>query len=103
LWRRAESEIEAERAPVETPLGSVLREQATRSVYSILDAMSERDRTLLILFELEGLSARRIASILETSENSVWVGLHRARERFRSAYLKRFGENAMGVADAEKA
>jgi len=103
LWRRAEGDLQAERPPVETPLGTVLREQATRSVYSILDDMSERDRTLLILFELEGLSARRIASILETSESNVWVGLHRAREKFRAAYLKRFGDSAMGMEDAEKA
>jgi RNA polymerase sigma-70 factor (ECF subfamily) len=103
LWRRAEGEIEADQSPVETPLGAALREQATRSVYSILDIMSERDRTLLILFELEGLSARRIAHILDIAENSVWVGLHRARARFRSAYLKRFEEGAPGVEDAEEA
>jgi RNA polymerase sigma-70 factor, ECF subfamily len=103
LWRRAERELEAEQPPVETPLGAALREQATRSVYSILDTMPERDRTLLILFELEGLSAKRIASILELSENSVWVGLHRARARFRAEYLKRFEEGAPGVEDAEEA
>jgi RNA polymerase sigma-70 factor (ECF subfamily) len=103
LWRRAEGELRTEHAPVETPLGAALREQATRSVYSILDGMSERDRTLLILFEIEGLSARRIASILESSENSVWVGLHRARERFRTAYEKRFDDGALGVEDAEEA
>jgi RNA polymerase sigma-70 factor (ECF subfamily) len=103
LWRRAESDIEAEQSPVETPLGAALREQATRSVYSILDGMSERDRTLLILFELEGLPARRIARILDMAENGVWVGLHRARARFRSAYLKRFEESAPGVEDAEEA
>jgi RNA polymerase sigma-70 factor (ECF subfamily) len=103
LWRRAEGELRTEQEPVETPLGAALREQATRSVYSILDTMSERDRTLLILFEIEGLSARRIASILEASENSVWVGLHRARERFRAAYEKRFEDGALGVEDAEEA
>jgi RNA polymerase sigma-70 factor (ECF subfamily) len=101
LWRRAAPEIEAEERAVETPLGTALREQAARTVYAILDEMSERDRMLLILFEMEGLSARRIANVLGTSENAVWVGLHRARARFRAAYSKRFGESETGDPDVQ--
>jgi RNA polymerase sigma-70 factor (ECF subfamily) len=103
IWQRAESELQTDQPPVETPLGTVLRERATRAVYAILEGMSERDRTLLILFELEGLPAQEISKVLAMSEGNVWVALHRARSRFRSAYLDRFEEPAPGVEDAEKA
>jgi RNA polymerase sigma-70 factor (ECF subfamily) len=93
LFARAEPELSDQRQPVETPLGGVLREQASRIVYSVLDSLSERDRTLLILFELEGLPVAQIGSVLEMSEGNVWVGLHRARARFRKAFTKRFGHS----------
>jgi DNA-directed RNA polymerase specialized sigma24 family protein len=69
-------------------------------VYQVLEAMSERDRTLLILFELEGLSGERIAEVLSISEDNVWVSLHRARIRFRKVYSKRFARE-LGATDVE--
>ena len=55
------------------------RAEASRLVYSVLNELSERDRTLLILFELERLCGLEIAAILGISEPNVWVGLSRAR------------------------
>ena len=83
--------------PAETPHESSTRQQATRVVYGVLDRLSERDRTLLILFELERLSTQEISSILDISENSVSVGLHRARGRFRKLLRKHFPEEAEGI------
>jgi DNA-directed RNA polymerase specialized sigma24 family protein len=60
-------------------------------VYAVLDDLSERDRTLLIMFELEGLPIHQIMDVFSITENNAWVSLHRARARFRKAYSKRFG------------
>jgi RNA polymerase sigma-70 factor, ECF subfamily len=91
LFSRAVPELQVERSVVPTPLGSALREQAASMVYAVLDQLSERDRTLIIMFELEALPIRQIMAVLSISEDNAWVSLHRARARFRKAYSKRFG------------
>ena len=96
LFARAVPELQVERTNTETPLAGALREQASSIVYAVLDKLSERDRTLLIMFELEGLPIAQIMAVLSISEDNAWVSLHRARARFRKAYLKRFGRE-MGV------
>jgi RNA polymerase sigma-70 factor (ECF subfamily) len=96
LFARAVPELQVERAASETPLGSALREQAAAIVYTVFDDLSERDRALLIMFELEGLPIEEIMTVLSITEDNAWVSLHRARVRFRKAYAKRFGRE-MGV------
>ena len=80
----------------ETPADSLQRQQATRIVYSVLNKLSERDRTLLILFELERLPTSEIATILELTENNVSVSLHRARKRFRKLLRLHHPDEAEG-------
>ena len=91
LFARAVPELQVERSTTETPLAGALRDQATNIVYATLEHLSERDRTLIIMFELEGLPIDQIMAVLSISEDNAWVSLHRARTRFRKAYLKRFG------------
>jgi RNA polymerase sigma-70 factor (ECF subfamily) len=92
LWRRAEPELKLQHDPELPALSeSFERAEASRQVYSVLNEMSERDRTLLILFELERLSGAEIAEIVGIKEANVWVGLSRARARFRKAFERRYG------------
>jgi RNA polymerase sigma-70 factor (ECF subfamily) len=58
------------------------RHQAERALYQVLDQLSERDRRVLVLFELEGRSGREVAELLEVKLEQVWVLRHRARSRF---------------------
>jgi RNA polymerase sigma-70 factor (ECF subfamily) len=51
-------------------------------VYRVLDRLPERDRQILILFELEELSGEEIAGLLGVKVGNVWLRMHRARERF---------------------
>jgi RNA polymerase sigma-70 factor (ECF subfamily) len=51
-------------------------------VYSVLSKLSERQRRMLTLFEIEGLSGEEIAALTGTKLSTVWVTLHRAREAF---------------------
>ncbi len=96
LFMTATPELQVERSVTPTPLGSAQRQQAASMVYAVLNRLSERDRTLLIMFELEGLPIAQIMAVLSISEDNAWVSLHRARGRFRKAYSKRFGRE-MGV------
>jgi RNA polymerase sigma factor (sigma-70 family) len=92
FWERGE-----ESAPdplsehVATPERLLERDEASRQVHAVLEKLSERDRSLILLFELEGMPAGAIAEVVGTSENAVWVGLHRARVRFRTAFLELYG------------
>jgi RNA polymerase sigma-70 factor (ECF subfamily) len=86
LWRRAEPELQLERdAGVPAVQEDFERADAARLVYSVLDQLSERDRTLLILFELERLPGREVSEIFGLSEPNLWVALSRARARFKKA------------------
>jgi RNA polymerase sigma-70 factor, ECF subfamily len=93
LWRRAEPELQLEHEPgAPAAQEDFERGEASRLVYSVLDGLSERDRTLLILFELERLPGAEIALILGVSEANVWVALTRARARFKTAFEHRYGD-----------
>ena len=92
LWQRAEPELALSPAePASEPLG---RAEASRVVYAVLDALKERDRTLLILFELERLPGAEVAAIVGTSEANLWVALSRARARFKREFERRYGDLA---------
>ncbi len=82
---------EAEKDP-RTPERSVASDRTRALLYELLDELGERDRTLLILFELEELPGREIASLLGMPEKNLWAALHRARQRLRRAYVARYGE-----------
>jgi RNA polymerase sigma-70 factor (ECF subfamily) len=90
LWRRNRlAGDEAERAPAgPTPLEQLEQQREAALVYRVLDGMKERYRTVLILFEMEGLSGQEIAELTETRLETVWVWLHRAREQFRARLAK---------------
>jgi RNA polymerase sigma-70 factor (ECF subfamily) len=68
----------ADRSPAE------VLESKERSllVYRVLDCLSEKQRAVLILFEMEGLSGEEIAGLYNAKVATVWVWLHRARASF---------------------
>jgi RNA polymerase sigma factor (sigma-70 family) len=51
-----------------------------------LDKLPAKYRTVLVLYEIEGLSTREIAELCNTSWVTTKVHLHRAREKFLRAY-----------------
>jgi len=67
-------------------------------LYRVLDRLSEKDREILILFELEELPGASIAELLGIKIGNVWLRLHRARERFLKAFQE--DETRVGAAEA---
>jgi len=80
---------EADRLASDSPsAGELLTDEEARRkslqlIYEVLDRMSERSRTLIILFELEELTGQEIAELKGVKVATVWVLLHRARAEFR--------------------
>jgi RNA polymerase sigma-70 factor (ECF subfamily) len=60
------------------------------SVESLLGAVSEADRILLMMKEVEGLSLKELEKVYNVNENALKVRLFRARQRV----LKAFGASA---------
>ena len=51
-------------------------------MYRVLDRLPERQRRVLILFELEGMSTADIAALIGARVGTVRVWLYRARAAF---------------------
>ena len=64
--------------------------QTTTSVYRVLDQLAESDRRILILFELEEMSADQVGEVLGIKPANARVRLHRARARFLRVYERKF-------------
>lgn len=60
-------------------------------VDSLLSGVSEEDRLLLTLKEVEGLSLKELEKIYRVNENALKVRLFRARQRVLRAYAARRG------------
>jgi RNA polymerase sigma factor (sigma-70 family) len=88
-FRRWFQRPEADGATVasEAPHGleALERRDAERLVMQSLAQLSDRDREVLVLFELEDRSGLEIARLLGVPVDRVWVWLHRARARFAKA------------------
>ncbi len=56
-----------------------------RSVAAALAALPERDRAVIVLREMDGLSYEQMSEIMEMPLGTLKAALHRARERLRRA------------------
>jgi RNA polymerase sigma-70 factor, ECF subfamily len=65
--------------------------QASRQIAAALEQLKDSQRVVFVLFELEGISGKEIAEILECPEASVFRRLHEARKRFVEAIEARAG------------
>jgi RNA polymerase sigma-70 factor (ECF subfamily) len=64
-----------------TPQHELERREDNVRLYQALDQLPEVYRTTLILYELEELSGEEVAGLTGVSIGTVWVRLHRGRER----------------------
>jgi RNA polymerase sigma-70 factor (ECF subfamily) len=72
-------------APTLVSTPSLPDEIVRRRVEAALSKMTERDRTVFVLYEMEGVPGKRIAEIVDAPEATIWRRLHGARQVFRSA------------------
>ncbi len=58
---------------------------AKQRIAQALSALSEGERSVFVLYEMEGLPGKQIAEIVKCPEATVWRRLHYARRTFREA------------------
>lgn len=67
------------------------RMAAKQQVEDLMSCLEERDRTMLVLKEVEGFSVEEIAEIMEINANTVKVRLFRARQKITERVRRRRG------------
>ena len=72
-----------------TPHEVLENHELRRSIMAALDTLSERHRTVVVLFDLEGLSHKEIAEILQCPEGTVMSRLHHGRLKLKRVLSKR--------------
>ncbi len=70
------------------------RSRVREQVDSLLSGVSEEDRVLLTLKEVEGLSLKDLEKVYHVNENALKVRLFRARQRVLKAFAASRGESA---------
>lgn len=70
--------------------------QARRLVYAALERLTEKKRTVFVLFELEGLPGEDIAVLLGCPLKTVWSRLAHARAEFEVALARTVRPAAQG-------
>lgn len=73
------------------------RKRVQETVDSLLGAVSEEDRILLMLKEVEGLSLKELERIYRVNENALKVRLFRARQRVLKAFARKSQRAKGGV------
>jgi RNA polymerase sigma-70 factor (ECF subfamily) len=93
-WLSWSGKDQTKQFPAPDPSQMERLEQSERIalVYRVLDRLSQQDRKMLILFELEELPGEQLAALLGIRVQAVWLRLHRARKRFLKVYQEVEGE-----------
>ncbi len=88
--KRRDSEILTDDSTDYTPQGETSRAQEQREAWEVvqrlLNKLNEKDRTVIILLELEERSVKEIAGLTGWSESNVKVRAHRARKKMKHFY-----------------
>ncbi len=77
------------RSPREEAIQSEVRQEISQA----MAALPDRQQTAVMLFELEGLSIREIAGVMNCSEGAVKFNIHEARKKLQ----KRLGHLVRGL------
>jgi RNA polymerase sigma-70 factor (ECF subfamily) len=93
-WRfwRSGNQLENQRSldralsPALDPAAELERQQTIAFFYRALDHLPEKYRTVLVLYEIEGMSTQAIADLCHLNLSTVKVQLARARARFLMHY-----------------
>lgn len=75
-----------------TPSQYMLNKERGEIIDEVFKRLPEKYKTIIILRDKEGMSYKEIADVMELSQSSVKVTLHRARNRFKEIYNRLGGK-----------
>ncbi len=87
-WRGNDADIDAVASQRRSQLEELEAKEASTLFYRVLDCLSDRYRSVIVLFELEGLSGQEVADLKGVPIGTIWVWLHRARAQLMSEWIR---------------
>jgi len=88
-WLPAAETSDQHPSPCRSPEADLERREAIGQLYEALDRLPEKYRTVIVLFEIEGLSTQQIAELRQLKLSTVRVQLGRARQSLLRQYRSR--------------
>ncbi|MBI1785163.1 RNA polymerase sigma factor [Candidatus Sumerlaeota bacterium] len=67
----------------EDPSEKLQREQMRQEITEAMDSLPERQKMATVLFELEGMPIKEIASVMQCSEGAVKFSIHEGRKKLK--------------------
>ena len=89
--KAGEERVEADALPDErsgSPIDQAVRLEGVRLLHKLLDELDDEKRTVLVLSELEQMSAPEIADALSMKVNTVYARIRSARQQFNEAVAR---------------
>jgi RNA polymerase sigma-70 factor (ECF subfamily) len=94
FWRTtAPHGADSEPSDIPAPDAEIDRRQTIDQFYHALDKLPEKYRTVLVLYEIEGMSTQDIADLRGLKLSTVRVQIGRARESFMKQYRQLLGRD----------
>lgn len=81
----ADPEIFENQADDRDPEWQTSQDETTAKLHQLISELPEPQRSLILLFDIQGMTGAECAAILDLNINQVKVYLHRARRRLRHA------------------
>lgn len=72
--------------PVGSTAANVMEDAVRRELMDQIEKLSDRDKEVVVMRYIDGLPVKEIAEILEESENSVSVRIHRAIDKLKETF-----------------
>jgi RNA polymerase sigma-70 factor (ECF subfamily) len=88
-WLFGQNQTELVPPEPRTPQHELERREENARLYQALDRLPDVYRVTLILYELEELSGEEVARLTGVPTGTVWVRLHRGRERLMQILSRR--------------
>jgi len=69
----------------ENPRRTLMRKEVIEDINRAIRKLPPRQRSAIVLFEVEGLSIREIAKVMKCSEGAVKFNIHQARKKLKAS------------------
>ncbi|WP_294627548.1 RNA polymerase sigma factor [uncultured Bacteroides sp.] len=80
--------MEEEEPDADSPYEQLVHDERIKLINRLVDELPEKQRLIMQLRDIEGENYKRIAALLNLTEDQVKVNLFRARQKVRQRYLE---------------
>ncbi len=102
LYKKDSAEIKYESVDFVHPGVKMENQEDARILFSVIDELSEKQKTVFILTQIEDLSQQEVADVLQTTRKAVESLLQRAKANLKVALEKHFPERGNSIKNTSR-